>query len=1592
MMYQWRSPTIPLHSLKQILFPTLAFTPGPFPEVLPLHVVHPLNQSSLPSTISPSWSLLLGVGLIIALQTAIIFALWWNIRRRQAVEATLRESDARYQATLSALPDIVFRFNPTHDFVGVNLDDDSRLLMSPVAFLGHNIRDVLPPALAKQTAQKIDEAFQTGQIIVYEYALNVQGETHTYESRLATSAADEVVAIVRDITERKNTEAQLQHQARLLQEVSDAVIVTDADFRIMSWNQAAENLYGWARHDAIGEQMGSLVPTRYARVDEATVLNEFARHGCWEGEVIQQKKDGQVFYAHSVVTALYNTEGNINGAIGINRDISAYKQAEAEIDHLNRVLRAIRSVNQVIAREKNRDYLLQDTCDSLVASQGYYNAWIALFDDQGNLVVTAQADMDPEFMAVQANMAACKLPDCGQQALLHDEVVVISTPALTCHNCPLANHYADRGAMSVRLAHGDNVYGFLTVSTPNHFLNTQEEQDLLREVAVDLGLALHNLEVSAQIHRLNHIFTTIPHPLSFVSKDYRYLTVNDSYSTYFDTPKSKIVGRSVADFMGPALFENETRPQLDRCLRGETVRYQIQVNFPHLGHRWMEMEYYPYRDERGQIAGVVSYGLDITDRKKAEDTLNTILNSINDAVIATDIDDRIVGLNPVAIQITGWSEADVLGQPLAQVICITNEKTGSLITLPTAHAMQQPMRLEPHGHIVLASQDGHHIPIAMHVAPMLDPRRNAIGLVFTFRDQTEERLNQGMTSIRLNLIDFAGQHPLHEVLTRALDEISAFMDSPIAFYHFVEPDEETLSLQQWSTRTLRDFCQANESDLHYPVAQAGVWADCVRTGKPLIHNDYATLPHRKGLPPGHAIIERELVVPVIRNGKVVAILGIGNKAEDYTEQDMEIVTYLADVTWEIVRQKRAEEELHRTEQRYRSLIENAPDGIILIGADGRFKFSSPSARRMFGYSEEALHQLELVTLTHPDEQDIVTNLMRSIMRGEVEGQPTIEYRFATQTGSWRWISSTFSNALGEAGVEGIVINFRDVTERRQAEDTLRLLNRAIEQSPVSVVITDTDSKIQYVNPKFSQVTGYSSEEVIGRNPSILNAQNQSRKFYQQLWETLTSGREWRGEFHNRKKNGDLFWELASISPVTNRKGIVTHYVAVKEDITDRKHLEAEASEQYEQSMIYAENLRAEIAVRQETEQRLQALLIENHQLLSAIPLFLIAIEHNGRIRRWNEPAETIFQLKAAQVEGRTLHEVPIELDWATLEAGFARCRNTNAVIHINDLQFCLPDRGEGFLKLSITPFGGNKTERPGFLILGEEVTERRVMENQLVQSQKLRAIGRLAAGIAHEINSPTQFIGDNVGFVQSAFAKLSQVFEAYQNLLQAAKGGSVTNDLIDAAEQVATHVDLAYLLDEVPFAIEDAQEGVQRVSKIVQAMKEFSHPGIDEKVPVNINKTIESTITVARNEWKYVADVETHFDPNLPPVPCLPGEFNQTILNLLVNAAHAIADVVDHESGQKGIISVSTHPNSDYAEVRIADTGSGIPEAIQTRIFDPFFTTKEAGRGTGQGLSIAHSVIVEKHGGTLDFETTPGQGTTFIIRLPLTLETKIPHV
>jgi PAS domain S-box-containing protein len=523
---------------------------------------------------------------------------------------------------------------------------------------------------------------------------------------------------------------------------------------------------------------------------------------------------------------------------------------------------------------------------------------------------------------------------------------------------------------------------------------------------------------------------------------------------------------------------------------------------------------------------------------------------------------------------------------------------------------------------------------------------------------------------------------------------------------------------------------------------------------------------------------------------------------------------------------------------------------------------------------------------------------------------------------------------------------------------IQRLGSLLDLAQDAIYVVNTDHRVTFWNQGAENQYGWTKKDAIGQN-AITLLHTRFPKPFQEIEAELFATGTWEGETSRASRTGDESVSISRCSIELNDDGKPVAVLVINHDITKRKQVEDE----------------------------LRAAHKEIQVLFNAIPSILIGLDNRGQIIRWNAAAETLFGLRLTDVCGKTLGKCGIHWLRETLEAEISEQLRMHDSRHVENVPFVSDGKTQflGITLLSITD-GGTAA---GILIVGADVTERIVLEAQLRQAQKLEAIGQLAAGVAHEINTPTQFIGDNTRFLRETWGGVGNVLRAAREMRRGFETGTTTPEELAAFDQASEDADLDYALDEVPKAIDQTLEGVQRVAKIVQSMKEFSHPGSEDKLPVNINRAIETTVAVARNEWKYVADVQTTLDKELPLVPCFAAEFNQVILNLLVNASHAIADVVKKDGGV-GVIRITTQRDGDWAEVRIQDSGGGIPERIHTRIFEPFFTTKEVGKGTGQGLALVHSVIVKKHGGKIWFECKKGGGTTFIIRLPLNSTQETP--
>jgi PAS domain S-box-containing protein len=559
--------------------------------------------------------------------------------------------------------------------------------------------------------------------------------------------------------------------------------------------------------------------------------------------------------------------------------------------------------------------------------------------------------------------------------------------------------------------------------------------------------------------------------------------------------------------------------------------------------------------------------------------------------------------------------------------------------------------------------------------------------------------------------------------------------------------------------------------------------------------------------------------------------------------------------------------------------------------------------------------------------------------------------------------------LGILGTTFLVLGFALLTslfDRRFSaqylllESEREILRALIDNIPDLMYVKDVESRFVVANRQLVRSLGAGSrEELIGKTESDFLPSARANASYENEQRVMQSGE---AMFNHEELlldgHGNQIPVLTTAVPLRDSRGHINGIAGVGRNISDRKRgEEALAAAERKYRGMFDEALVGIFQLDPECH-----LLTLNYAM--------------AQILMYATPDEMLETYQAPLWTTAVLPERSAELLAVMKEFGHVRAF---------ELEIFRKDGGKVWISANV------RTMMDGGVFAGfegtfEDITERRLLREQLLQAQKLESVGQLAAGIAHEINTPTQYIGDNIRFLKKSFAKLTTVLSIYGRLWKETCSETLTSTSREEMAAALQKIDVEFLVEEIPKSINDGLEGVTRVSSLVSAMKEFSHPGTKEKVALDLNHAIQSTITVAQNEWKYVAEMETDFESTLPHVACLPGEFNQVILNLIVNAAHAIGDRNKERNGEKGKITVRTARCSTGVEIRIEDTGAGIPVQARSKIFDPFFTTKEIGKGTGQGLAIARSVIVDKHHGSIDFETMLGEGTTFIIRLPHSVE------
>jgi len=655
---------------------------------------------------------------------------------------------------------------------------------------------------------------------------------------------------------------------------------------------------------------------------------------------------------------------------------------------------------------------------------------------------------------------------------------------------------------------------------------------------------------------------------------------------------------------------------------------------------------------------------------------------------------------------------------------------------------------------------------------------------------------------------------------------------------------------------------------------------------------------------------------------------------------------------QFIERKRAEEALRESEEKYRALIETTGTGYVIIDTQGRVVDANPEYVRLT--SRRALQEILGHRIAEWTAQHDLARTAEAIRRcAELGFARNFEIEHVNGDGKCIPIEVNATVVL-VAGAVRMVGLCRDITERKRAEQALReseaRYRRLFEQNLAGVFRGTVDGHVLDCNNAYARMLGYNSPQ------EILHLEKLD--YFYDAQEGMAAVARLRGE--GSHTNFEVRLKRRDGSPLS-----------VLANVT--------LTEMGESRLPLVEGTLIDITMRQCAEEALRASEERYRELFENASDLVYTTDLEGRLTSLNRVAEQTIAYSREEAAQMNLRQLVDPRHWQRLEQSRERLLAGDSAVTL-ELEITAKDGRR--VMLEVNPRLIYKDGKPaGMQGIGRDITGRDEKEMELRHAQKLESVGRLASGIAHEINTPIQFVGDNTRFVQDSFGGLQTLLSKYQELRDAAGSGTVSPDLLAAVRRVEEESDCAYLLEEIPKALAQTLDGATRVATLVRAMKDFAHPESKEKAAADLNKALLSTLTVARNELKCVADVETDLG-DLPLVVCNISDLNQVFLNLLVNAAHAISEVVKG-SGEKGKIRVRTVAEDNTVLVTIADTGCGIPEGIRTRVFDPFFTTKEVGRGTGQGLAIARSVVVERHKGTLTFESEVGKGTTFYICLPL---------
>lgn len=810
-----------------------------------------------------------------------------------------------------------------------------------------------------------------------------------------------------------------------------------------------------------------------------------------------------------------------------------------------------------------------------------------------------------------------------------------------------------------------------------------------------------------------------------------------------------------------------------------------------------------------------------------------------------------------------------------------------------------------------------------------DQFRIRLGLSLEHNRRYEDGLE-----LLLDLNQHSGDLTEQKICDRTVDIVVMTTTSEFGYLHLFNDDLSEFSADTWNAEALR-VC-AYTSGIQYPLDAVAIWADCIRTHRPVIHNDYQNILEIENLPDGHAPLLRHMSVPVLEGDRVRMIVGVGNKASDYVADDARQLYMVASQMHKILMRRGAEDALYESNARFRFITDLSP---ALVWVANTAKLGVWVNKTWLDFSGRSMEQMlgaRWIETVHPDDRE--TCLATFSNHFDARTPFSQEMRVRRRDGEYRWMLNSGQPRIEANGeFNGYVGAALDITEQRQGEEQLTKLWLAVEQTSHSIVITDLDARIEYVNRAFSEISGYSSSEVLGRNPRILQSGQTPASTYAEMWNVLEQGSTWQGEFRNKRKSGELYIEAVRISPVRQPDGRISNYLAVKEDITEQK--------------LAMSSIR-------ESKRLLQ-------KVIDSSPDMIFVRDKERRFMLVNERfANAVKQTPASMIGRRDSDVLPLEMCVGSSDRGTHGIHHGDSAVFAGESiympsdKIILADGETHFFEASKRPLRDSSETVYGILCYRRDITERHkieeeqvALEAQLKQAQKMEIIGHLSGGIAHDFN----------------------------NILTSMFGYA---ELLKRSPAIKEDQKLSKYLREI------IQGGI-RAKELVAQLLTFSQKSETATDPINAAPIINEVVKMLRSTLPTTMSIEQEIAKVLPDVLISPVRLHQILMNLAINGRDAMKS--------KGLLSIRAEPvevddgktcsschhrfSGRYLLISVRDDGSGIVEEDLLKIFDPFYTTKPVGQGTGLGLSVLHG-IVHSANGHVEVLTAVDQGSEFRIYLP----------